>query len=826
MATDDDEKRSFTPGRSEPASGKSVFELLKSAETADAVRKIAKSGMTITGPRLKAALGADYEAMTPRQAANLAWRVKNHDEYQQIIGAVTGATEDRRDGAINKGALKAMRGDSADSGLTVPSWRRTGDAAPRAEAEKLTGAYIGRDGMPKMVGLPDIGMPGGTELSDPKQIARAELRNIPYAFPALADALSPVIGLRGASAVDDATAFLHEISPPRQAEMAGEAFAKGQELGDPMRMGGALAQGLLGGVVPVATAGAGSTISSLLFGTGARQAGTVGAGILGGAAAAGALSPTPAAAQSKGKKTAALPELTPPTTLDAGQSQRWVELSRQLNNNGSLPGPMRRELDSLNAVAAKAAESNNATSNAIALQKASAETEIAKTKAAGDLHMAQQVEAARVARELRETSANTSIKSEQPWFAPTAAAAGAGVGTALAYLASRKATGRFNTVADDLALRSKSALDEARTLMSSGRTGDAHMRMEEALALDKELRGVLNAGPSAGSSPMWAAIGGTEVGLNAPSVVDYIKSLPGSDLRKNAFGDPTDIGVRVGGGALTGAGLGKMASVAGGLGRSAPTSIGVHDALGRVMDGKGAATLGNLSAYSEAVDAANASAATRRQALSGASGTPAGGGQGLLPAPIGATQQSALQASPPLPGPQQIPHQGPSGPGAYDLSVHHPISKKVIMDALDLSTQTGKSFASAGRNPDLLAMKLVDAHQQAGAPPVELSVLRGLASRWVDEINALDGTMASAGRAVTNPAQRSLAVDATSGRPGQLAIPAAVGGGIGLASGSPEASAQDLQSILDRVNAIAQRPAGSDLENMLRGLSDSGEWGR
>lgn len=163
-----------------------------------------------------------------------------------------------------------------------------------------------------------------------------------------------------------------------------------------------------------------------------------------------------------------------------------------------------------------------------------------------------------------------------------------------------------------------------------------------------------------------------------------------------------------------------------------------------------------------------------------------GGGSGAPPAPPAGGSQSGNgiappQLPPPTPGSAVSPPQPPMNAFAsYDQATYGPISRQYVDELLTTGHPARQALLA---QPDTVA-HMVDQLQSRyavrGLPPVDPGGLRARAQGTYDaaeDIARIFAGMPSAKRKITAPEIRSQVLDAVTGKPTTLALPAAVAAG-------------------------------------------------
>lgn len=331
--------------------------------------------------------------------------------------------------------------------------------------------------------------------------------------------------------------------------VAAENLAAAEANGDPVRGAAALGQGFLSTLPYNRLAGALFSSAPRALAAGATFAGVP-------IAAGTAFLSDPAEAAGPRRKPAVPPQPAGPPPddgLQPEQRSRRDALNTQMTRDQWLPPAQRRELEALTKIMTDYQSGRNA-----------ARTETDRTIALEKAKLAAEQERQRSQAEERERWANTPLGKAYPWAPPALAATGFALGTLGANAISRAGVRNYNTNIRDMSDRWSSAVERtqrARTPASR----------ESGAALARELGDEFTSMEARGPRGYWpsivSGIGGTELGLAAPTLIDYTTSTPGSPLRQyvtQSMSDPYELAGRLGAGVIFGGAAGKyISSIAG-----------------------------------------------------------------------------------------------------------------------------------------------------------------------------------------------------------------------------------------------------------------------
>ena len=191
----------------------------------------------------------------------------------------------------------------------------------------------------------------------------------------------------------------------------------------------------------------------------------------------------------------------------------------------------------------------------------------------------QQAEAAERARLAGAQWAQTPFATKYPGAPSALAGIGAIASFALPYARSRGAVTGFNAEISDVARRLQEAIDRAKNTQLAPRTRTA--AANEARALQVEFERIVGAGAQTGGHLRAFGEGAapTELALALPSLIDYLSSTPGSELRRytmssiNPLENPGEVLGRYGLGLGFGGALGEVGHTLGARGAQTPPSL-------------------------------------------------------------------------------------------------------------------------------------------------------------------------------------------------------------------------------------------------------------
>lgn len=352
---------------------------------------------------------------------------------------------------------------------------------------------------------------------------------------------------------------------------------------------------------------------------------------------------------------------------------------------------------------------------------------------------------------VRKRNAEMPTKELFPGATMAAQLALAGGGLAASAAMKGRNLGRYNT---EMAGLNKGLSD------ALGRAGG----QAEATAMSNAIDKLSKAGPSKAGT-LAPTIAGFELGAFAPTFADYyrsggdptsplykkaVQSVVGGEGIKNVLGyevPGTDLAARMVMAGLGGVAAGKI------------TNAAVEGVMGR--------------AALPRADQVKASQSTN----SATGGAPFPGGPGGVGGGPGQAPQQL-----PQPGPQGgTGVQPPSPPpyAAYDPAVHGQISRQYLDELLTTGTPTraqSQALTLEETVPNMVN-QLQGRYVASGGPMVDPANLASRAQGSFDQYGALNALLQGTNSQITNPRLRQQVLDMISGRPGMLALPAAIGAG-------------------------------------------------